>query len=338
MALDAFKVPRHIGTQEAAHQEKLCRLIFAAHYLTLEEMKHFSNQNIAVLAFQTTSWLGALTLLHRLESLPLRALVLVYFCLMMQGVFSLMHDCIHGLGHHRKSMNYWMGAWTGVLFGTSYTLFEVNHHGHHVRNRTAPEIAEFVLPGESRFRKTVVYYFAILGGIWWGSFLAMFVLPLVPYSLVRRLNKPGSSMNGYSLSFLSFSRERWNRLRWESLLTLLMYAGVIWLLEFQFSTLLVAYGAFAFSWSSLQWVYHLRTPLDPIEGAYNLRSVTPVRWLFLNFNYNLTHHRHPELHWQQLHEKTDLKETQPSWYRYLMIFLPPEPLPADLSVLEKRYF
>lgn len=231
-----------------------------------------------------------------------------------------------------------MGVWTGVLFGTSYTLFEVNHHGHHVRNRTPPEIAEFVLPGESRWRKTLVYYFAILGGIWWGSFLAIFILPFVPYSLVRRLNKPGSSMNGYSLSFLSFSRQRWRRLRLESFFSLAIYAVVIWLLDFQAGTLLLAFGAFAFSWSSLQWVYHLRTPLDPVEGAYNLRSLTPIRWLFLNFNYNLTHHRHPELHWQELHEKTDLRETQPSWYRYFLVFLPPEPLPTDLSVLEKRYF
>lgn len=301
-------------------------------------MKKFSNQNIAVLLFQTVSWIGSLFLLHRLESPVLKLGVLLYFCLMMQGVFSLMHDCIHGLGHHKKRLNYWMGMWTGVLFGTSYTLFEVNHHGHHVRNRTAPEIAEFILPGESRIRKTLVYYFAILGGIWWGSFLAMFFLPLVPYSLVRRLNKPGSSMNGYSLSFLSFSRDRWFRLRLESLATVMLYASLIWFFELRLETLLMAFAAFAFTWSSLQWVYHLRTPLDPIEGAYNLRSLAPVRWLFLNFNYNLTHHRHPELHWQELHEKTDLRETQPSWYRYLMVFLPPVPLPQDLSVLEKRYF
>jgi fatty acid desaturase len=338
MALDTHKMTRHVGTQETTNQEQLCRLIFVAHYLTLEEMKKFSNQNIAVLLFQTISWLGSIALLQQLESLWLRILVVIYFCLMMQGVFSLMHDCIHGLGHHRKRMNYWMGVWTGVLFGTSYTLFEVNHHGHHVRNRTAPEIAEFVLPGESRLRKTLVYYFAILGGIWWGSFLAMFLLPFVPYSLVKRLNKPGSSMNGYSLSFLSFSRDRWRRLRLESVGTWFIYGMSVWYFDWRLSTLLIAYGAFAFSWSSLQWVYHLRTPLDPVEGAYNLRSLTPVRWLFLNFNYNLTHHRHPELHWQELHERTDLRETQPSWYRYLMVFLPPEPLPTDLKVLEKRYF
>lgn len=301
-------------------------------------MRKFSNQNLFVLLLQTLAWFGCLEALHFLSSDWIKAIVIFFFCLMMQGVFSLMHDCIHGLGHHRRRLNYAMGWWTGVLFGTPYTLYQINHHGHHVRNRTAPEIAEFILPGESRVRKTLVYYFAILGGIWFGSFLGLLLFPFVPYSFVRFLNKPGTSMNGYSLSFTNFDLRRWTRLRIECLSTLLIYGLIIWARDWNLANLAVAYVAFAFTWSSLQWVYHLRTPLDPVEGAYNLRSLAPIRWLFLNFNYNLTHHRHPELHWQELHQRTNLSETQPSWYRYLLVFLPPEALPEDFSVLEKKYF
>ncbi len=301
-------------------------------------MRNFSNQNISVLSAQAVAWFCCLEAIHHFESWSLRVAIVLFFCLMMQGVFSMMHDCIHGLGHHHKSTNYIMGWVTGVLFGTPYTLFQINHHGHHVRNRTAPEIAEFVLPGESRVRKTIVYYFAISGGIWLGSFIGLLFFPFVPYSLVKFLNKPGTSMNGYSLAFRNFDQRKWSRLRMECLSASLIYILFIWSRDWRLSTLAIAYSAFAFSWSSLQWVYHLRTPLDPVEGAYNLRSWRPVRWLFLNFNYNLTHHRHPELHWQELHQQTNLKETQPSWYRYLLIFLPPEPLPTDLTKLEKKYF
>ena len=93
------------------------------------------------------------------------------------------------------------------------------------------------------------------------------------------------------------------------------------------------------TWSSLQWVYHLRTPIDVVEGAYNLRLPTPLRLMILNFNCNLTHHRRPHLPWQVLYRATDPRETQPLWYRWALAFKPPEPLPQDHErALEKRYF
>ena len=82
----------------------------------------------------------------------------------------------------------------------------------------------------------------------------------------------------------------------------------------------------------------MRTPLHPVEGAYNLRAPTLVRWLFLNFNYDLTHRCHPRMPWQMLHQQTDLSETQPIRARYLGVFRPPEDMPADPSSIEKAYF
>ena len=88
----------------------------------------------------------------------------------------------------------------------------------------------------------------------------------------------------------------------------------------------------------LPLVEEVRTPLDRIEGAYDLRLPTPVRWLFLNFNYNLTHHRLPRAAWQELHGHVDPAQTQPLWRRWLSVFRPPEPYPDDPSRLVKTYF
>jgi fatty acid desaturase len=89
----------------------------------------------------------------------------------------------------------------------------------------------------------------------------------------------------------------------------------------------------------LQWVYHLRTPIDVVEGAYNLRVPPPFRQLMLNFNCNLTHHRRPHLPWQALYDETDQSETQPIWYRWLLVLVPPEPFPDEPErVLAKHYF
>lgn len=302
------------------------------------QRRRFDRQNLAVLAGQALAWLALLQALHSGAPPALKAAVLLLFCLVMQGVFSLMHECFHRNGHRSPRLNALMGALASTLFGSSYTLIRVNHEGHHQRNRSPAELAEFVLPGESAAFKTGLYYFAILGGIWLGSFVATFVLPFIPFRHVKSLAVRMLSMDGYNRSFAEFDARDWRTLRLESLFFLAWWAAWIWALDWDWRVLAVAYAAFAFSYSSLQWVYHMRTPLDRIEGAYDLRLPAPVRWLFLNFNYNLSHHRWPQAAWQELHARVDPRETQPLWARYLGVFRPPEPYPDDVTRLAKRYF
>jgi len=294
--------------------------------------------NVAICAAQVATWAGLITLLHVEGSLAWKLSVGILFCLIMQGVFSLMHECIHGHGHPSRTVNRAIGVATGTIFGTAYTLFRINHEGHHVRNRSNAEIAEYILPGESAARKVALYYFAILGGIWLGSLAASLVLPLLPYPLARKLNGPAPSMNGYWLSFAEFTRADWTALRLEAAVGVLTWSAAISLFDWNLATLAWLYAGFAFTWSSLQWVYHMRTPLDPIEGAYDLRAPWPVRVLFLNFNYNLMHHRRPDLPWQEMHGLVNSRETQPLWYRYLLVFKCPEALPVDPSTIRKTYF
>ncbi len=294
--------------------------------------------NLAIALAQILAWAGTLTALSIVQNWPVRILLIVFFALMMQGVFSLMHEAIHGQGHPDRRLNQAIGLITGVLFGTAYTLFRVNHEGHHVRNRTPSELSEFILPGEVAWKKVVLYYFAVLGGIWLGSVIASLFIPWLPYSARHRLARPRQSMDGYALSFAQFSPSDWTAFRLDSLCLWLFWGGIVSFGPWPVWQLMMAYAAFGFSWSSLQWVYHLRTPLHPIEGAYDLRAPAPIRWLMLNFCYNLSHHRQPRRPWQELPSISRPGETQPLWYRYLGIFRPPVALPQDLRVLEKRYF
>jgi fatty acid desaturase len=233
--------------------------------------------NLLICGAQILAWATLISVLHAPGSLAWKIPVALLFCLMMQGVFSLMHECFHGHGHPSATVNRLIGIATGTMFGTAYTLFRVNHEGHHVRNRSDAEIAEYILPGESAARKIFLYYFAILGGIWLGALVASVALPFLPYRLARFLNPPAKSMNGYSLSFAQFSRADWRSLRVEGAVGVVVWGAAIMLLGWDFRVLTLIYAAFAFSWSSLQWVYHMRTPLDRIEGAYDLRAPWPVR-------------------------------------------------------------
>ena len=298
----------------------------------------YGRANLAVALAQVLTWAALLTVIDS-PSLhwTVRATALVLLCLMMQGVFTMLHEFCHGNAHRDPRLNYLIGWVSSTLFGTAPTLLQVQHWGHHRRNRSEAERAEFIHEDETVVAKTTRYYVAILGGIWLGCCVFPLICPLLPYPMAQRL-AGGKRFNSFAAGFGEFSPRAWRRMQLEGICFAAFWIALLWLGPWRWQTLAIAYAAFAFSWSSLQWVYHLHTPIHVVEGAYNLRLPLPVRILFLNFNYNLTHHRRPSLPWQELRAHSDPRETQPLWYRYLLIFRPPVPFPQDLSVLAKRYF
>jgi fatty acid desaturase len=303
----------------------------------VEQRGRYGPFNWLVLAAQTAAWAGLLTAIDVVTSWWSKAGLLLVFCLMMQGVFSLMHEAFHYNAHHTRRWNDLMGRLASILFVTSFTLHRIQHWGHHVRNRSVPEAGDFIYEGEKAWPKVFLYYFAIVGGLYAFSLTLPAAALVIPYRAVKWLAW-GSEFNTYRQAFRQFRQQDWNAVRLEALSVAVFWSLIAWVGPWSLPTVLVAYAAFAFSWSSLQWVYHLRTPLHRTEGAYNLRLPTPVRWLFLNFNYNLTHHRRPDLPWQEIWRVSNHAETQPLWYRYVMQVLPPVRLPDDLTYLERRYF
>lgn len=300
------------------------------------QARRFDSTNVLVLAAQCAAWAGCLTLARIVQNAWALVALLVFFCFMMQGVFSMMHECFHRHAHRDARINYAMCWLASAMFGASATLIWVNHLGHHVRNRTSAELVDYVEPGQSIWRKTVAYYSAIFGGIWLAAWLGSIAISLVPSRWTQRLTARGRN-NTYAAAFADFTPADFQRIRWETM-TAAAFWALLWLsLRWQWQHVLSFYAAFAFSWSSLQWIYHVRTPLHPVEGTYNLRAPRLIRWLFLNFNYNLTHHRQPALRWQLMHGETDLRQTRPLWFNWLSILLPPRRLPPP-SHLTKTYF
>lgn len=309
---------------------------FAPEPIGSKKKGRYGTQNIVVLALQVVGWAALLTFVDGV-AWPLKIVGVLAFCALMQGVFSMMHEFFHDNAHPDARVSYGIGFVGSLLFGTSATLHRVNHWGHHVRNRTPAEQGEFIHADESAPKKVLVYYFAVLFGLWLSGLVFPFVAIFIPHRLVRWLAR-GKRFNTYAAAFEQFKPRDWTRMRLEAVALGAFWTAIIVWGPWSAGTLLACYLSFAFTWSSLQWVYHLRTPLHVIEGAYNLRLPVPLRWLFLNFNMNLTHHRRPYLPWQELHAASDRRETQPMWYRWLLMFKPPMRFPEDLSHLEKRYF
>ncbi len=296
----------------------------------------YGTQNLIVVALQVLGWAGCLT---AIEHAPvwLAVLLTFAFCMLMQGVFSMMHEYFHDNAHPDRRVGYAIGIIGATLFGTSATLHRVNHWGHHVRNRTPAEQGEFIHEGESALGKVALYYFAITVGLWLSGLVFPVLALFIPFRAVAWLSAH-RRYNTYSAAFSQFKARDWTRMRIEALGLIAFWTLVVMFGPWSATTLVVSYACFAFSWSSLQWVYHLRTPLHVVEGAYNLRLPLVLRWAWLSFNMNLTHHRRPYLPWQELAAASDMRETQPMWYRWGLMFKPPVRFPDDLSSLEKRYF
>ena len=125
----------------------------------------YGNANLGVAA-QVAGWAVLLTLIDDAR-IPwfVRACGGVAFCLMMQGVFTMLHEYCHGNAHRNPKLNYMIGWMTATIFSTAPTLFRVQHWGHHRRNRTEAERAEFIHEGERALWKTAKYYMAILGNL-----------------------------------------------------------------------------------------------------------------------------------------------------------------------------
>lgn len=312
-------------------------LQFPEESLSPKTKGRYGTQNLFVIAGQVAGWAALLSLIDRTSSWPLKALLVLLFCALMQGVFSLMHEYFHDNAHPNRQVSYLIGCVGSLLFGTAATFHRVNHWGHHVRNRTPAEQGEFIHEGESAVGKIAIYYFAVLGGLWLSSLLFPLFSFFIPYRAITFLSS-FKRFNTYSAAFAQFKAADWTRMRIEAFVLIVFWTSILYWGLFQWQTIVLCYASFAFTWSSLQWVYHLRTPLHVVEGAYNLRAPFFVRWLFLNFNYNLTHHRRPYLPWQELPMATDVKETQPLWYRWMLIAKWPIRFPDDLSIYDKRYF
>ena len=91
----------------------------------------------------------------------------------------------------------------------------------------------------------------------------------------------------------------------------------------------LCYAAFAVNWSSLQYSDHAWSPLDAVEGAWNLRVNRLVRLLFLNYHHHRAHHENPKAPWIHLPRLVDHREPRPSFlWIYLSMWRGPRPLPG----------
>lgn len=267
------------------------------------------------------------------DRLAIRVLGAIAFSYVNNTIFSLLHESVHGVFHPAEQVNSFFGRWLAAFFPTSFTLQRFFHLGHHRRNRSAAERFDYIAPGENAFLKNVQWY-GILTGLYWLlpplSCIAYWIAPRAFASrIIQGEEAAWSRQSGADAMVAGVERLPVFTVRTEILFVALWQALLFVALDLNAWAWVLCYGAFALNWSSLQYADHAWSPLDRIEGAWNLRVNRVVQWLFLNYHHHRAHHENPKIPWIHLPHYVDRNEARPSFLRmYLRMWRGPRSLPG----------
>ncbi|MCE9528083.1 MAG: fatty acid desaturase [Planctomycetales bacterium] len=259
----------------------------------------------------------------------------VVFSYVLLTNYALLHEASHDNLSSHPRLNYLLGLACGMLFPMPLSMIQVTHQGHHLRNRTDHEMFDMYYPTDSRLLRTLQWY-SILCGLFWPVIpLGALLFAICPAVLRTRLFR-GERSSSYLLGDIRDAEIAW--IRCEVALIAGFFAAMFWFLALDWRSILIMYTCFSFNWSTRQYIGHAFSKRDVIEGAWNLRHNSLMTWVLLHGEYDLSHHRHPEVPWYYLPSLSAADEPRPSYFwQYWRQWLGPrravEPAPERLQAL-----
>ena len=269
-------------------------------------------------------WLGS-----HVEQWWMTLLVGVAFSYVLLTNYALLHEASHGNLHPERGANYLLGVLTGLLFPMPFSMIRVTHQGHHLRNRTDHEMFDMYYPTDNRTLRILQWYSILCGMFWPVIPLGAVLFAICPAVFKSRLFQRERS-SSYLLGDIHGADV--TRIRLEVALTVAFFAAMFWLLQLEWRATLVLYACFSFNWSTRQYIGHAYSQRDVVEGAWNLKHHWLMSWLLLHGEYDLNHHRHPEVPWFYLPSVTQPSDARLSYvWQYWRQWLGPrqvtEPAP-----------
>ena len=253
--------------------------------------------NFGLVLFVFVTSLALLYLGSQLSTWYAALAVGIVFSYLQLTNYALLHEATHYNLNENLLRNYWLGVWTGVLFPVPFTLIRLTHQGHHLRNRTDTEMFDLYYPEDNRLYKYWIWYGTISGGFWPLVPIGAILIGLLPRPLYEQLFTAPPWRNP-ALDALTLG-QRW-QIRFELLLIVAVWIGMFWLLDLRWLPVVLCYACFSFNWSTRQYVAHAFSKRDIIDGAWNLRHNRAMSKILLHGNWDLNHHRYPEVPWYYL--------------------------------------
>lgn len=273
-------------------------------------------QNALIIMVQLSSLGACYFLLPQTGSFWQIALLALAFAVVMNSVYSIIHEAHHAVLFRNRQLNDCAGAFMSLFFPAAFHLLRQGHLGHHVRNRSDDEVFDLYFDKRDRVWKTIVWY-GILTGAYWMLVVASNIALLFLPGLLSA--KKYSWHRTFEAFLESFNPAYMRLMRIEALGALTVHALIVISLSIPLWKYFVMYYAFGLSWSSMQYVHHYAAERDVLKGARNLYLWGLLDKIWLYHNWHRTHHSNPRVPWCYL---PDLARQQGD----------------DLSFLPKLYF
>lgn len=221
----------------------------------------------------------------------------VAFGILMNSVYSIIHEAEHGMLFANRRWNDGVGVLMSLFFPAPFHLIRQGHLGHHLRNRSDDEAFDFYFEGDHRLWRSLVLYGILTGCYWIVVVLSNVVFLLVPFAA----DKKYWSFDRPSRAFMESLNPGYRRLiQLECLAAIGLQAAIVRGFGIPWLNYAIMYFGFGLSWSAMQYVHHYGTERHVTRGARNLRLWKPIDGLWLNHNWHLVHHEHPTVPWIHL--------------------------------------
>ncbi len=219
------------------------------------------------------------------------------FGLLMNSVYSIIHEAEHAMLFPNRRWNDLAGALMALFFPAPFHLIRQGHLGHHFRNRSDDEAFDLYFDDDHRLWRYLVLYGIITGCYWVVVVLGNLVFLFLPFAANQKYWK----FDRPSVAFMESLNPVYRRvIQLECLSAILLHTLIVWWLQIPLLNYAIMYFGFGFTWSAMQYVHHYGTERHVTRGARNLRLFEPIDRLWLNHNWHLAHHEHPTVPWVHL--------------------------------------
>ncbi len=289
--------------------------------------------NIGIIILQISGFCFCLWWLSQVEGILELALLTTAFGILMNSIYSIIHEAEHGILLSHKKWNDGLGALMTLLFPAPYHLIRQGHLGHHIRNRSDDEAFDLIVPGENPIVKRLQFFGIITGFYWLIVALSNVVVLFLPFLMNRKFFK-FERATGALMDSLNSKYSRIIKI--EALFAIGLHTSIILLLDLSLLNYFIMYFGFGFMWSAMQYVHHFGTERHVLSGSRNLWIWKPLDLIWLNHNWHRNHHHQPCIPWLYLPLLVKTEEDRPSFLLWAYLRMWRGPRATDEQV-ENKY-
>jgi fatty acid desaturase len=239
--------------------------------------------------------------------------VAVGFAIVMNSVYSVIHEAEHAMLFARPRLNEAAGVGMALLFPAPFHLLRQGHIGHHLRNRSDDEAFDLYFEGDNIVWKWMVWLGILTGMYYVLVVVSNLVAVVAPFVFDRKHFKVERHVpvDRASTAFLeSFNPAYARAIRFEGIAAVALHCLIVWWMGIPILHYLALYAAFGFTWSAMQYVHHFGTERHVTRGARNMFIFRPLDALWLNHNWHRAHHEHPTVPWVHLPKLAETGEAE----------------------------